>query len=58
MSRLTPEQRLATFLAFRMDLPLTEVARLTGTSVAGVKMRLMRARRAGTHLQAAQKRVL
>lgn len=46
MSRLTPEQRLATFLAFRMDLPLTEVARLTGTSVAGVKMRLMRARRA------------
>lgn len=46
MSRLTPEQRLATFLAYRMDLPLSEVARLTGSTVAGVKMRLMRARRA------------
>jgi RNA polymerase sigma-70 factor (ECF subfamily) len=46
MRRLTPEQRLATFLAYRMDLPLAEVARLTGTSVAGVKMRLVRARRA------------
>lgn len=45
MRRLTPEQRLATFLAYRMDLPLAEVARLTGTSVAGVKMRLVRARR-------------
>jgi RNA polymerase sigma-70 factor (ECF subfamily) len=46
MARLTPEQRLVTFLAYRMDLPLSEVARLTGSTVAGVKMRLMRARRA------------
>ena len=46
MARLTPEQRLATFLAYHMDLPLSEVARLTGSSVAAVKMRLVRARRA------------
>jgi RNA polymerase sigma factor (sigma-70 family) len=45
MARLTPEQRLATFLAYQMDLPLSEVAKLTGSSVAGVKMRLHRARR-------------
>jgi RNA polymerase sigma factor (sigma-70 family) len=45
MARLTPRQRLTTFLAYQMDLPLVEVARLTGSSVPGVKMRLHRARR-------------
>jgi RNA polymerase sigma factor (sigma-70 family) len=42
---LTPEQRLVTFLVYQVDLPLAEVARLTGSSVAAVKMRLHRARR-------------
>jgi RNA polymerase sigma-70 factor (ECF subfamily) len=46
MAALSPEQRLVTFLAYGMDLPLGEVARLTGSTVAGVKMRLHRARRA------------
>jgi DNA-directed RNA polymerase specialized sigma subunit len=46
MAALTPDQRLVTFLAYGMDLPLGEVARLTGSTVAGVKMRLHRARRA------------
>jgi RNA polymerase sigma-70 factor (ECF subfamily) len=45
MARLSPQQRLVTFLAYQMDLPLSEVARLTGSSVPGVKMRLHRARR-------------
>lgn len=43
---LSPEQRLCMFLTYQMDLPLGEVAELTGSSVAGVKMRLHRARRA------------
>jgi len=43
---LTPEQRLVAFLVYEADLPLAEVARLTGSSVAAVKMRLHRARRA------------
>jgi RNA polymerase sigma-70 factor, ECF subfamily len=43
---LTPEQRLCMFLTYHMDLPLGEVAELSGSSVAGVKMRLHRARRA------------
>ena len=46
ISGLTPEQRLVTFLAYQVDLPLAEVARLTGSSVPAVKMRLHRARRA------------
>ena len=45
MAVLSPEQRLATFLAYGMDLPLGEVAKLTGSTVAGVKMRLHRVRR-------------
>jgi RNA polymerase sigma factor (sigma-70 family) len=46
ISGLTPEQRLVTFLAYQVDLPLADVARLTGSSVPAVKMRLHRARRA------------
>jgi RNA polymerase sigma factor (sigma-70 family) len=46
MAALSPEQRLVTFLAYGMDLPLGEVAKLTGSTLAGVKMRLHRARRA------------
>jgi RNA polymerase sigma-70 factor (ECF subfamily) len=46
LRQLTPEQRLVTFLVYELDLPLAEVARLTGSSVAAVKMRLHRARRA------------
>ena len=42
---LTPEQRLVMFCAYYLDLPHGEIARLTGTSVAGVKMRLHRARK-------------
>lgn len=45
MAALSPEQRLVTFLAYGMDLPLGEVAKLTGSTVAGVKMRLHRVRR-------------
>jgi RNA polymerase sigma factor (sigma-70 family) len=45
MRALTPEQRLCMFLTYHMDLPLSEVAELTGSSVAGVKMRLHRDRR-------------
>lgn len=45
MAALSPEQRLVTFLAYGMDMPLGEVARLTGSTVAGVKMRLHRVRR-------------
>src|SRR4051794_40299863 len=45
MAALSPEQRLVTFLAYGMDMPLGEVAKLTGSTVAGVKMRLHRVRR-------------
>jgi RNA polymerase sigma factor (sigma-70 family) len=45
MAALSPEQRLATFLAYGMDMPLGEVAKVTGSTVAGVKMRLHRVRR-------------
>src|SRR5947209_3649863 len=43
---LTPEQRLCMFLTYHMDLPAREVARLPGSSLPAVKMRLNRARRA------------
>jgi RNA polymerase sigma-70 factor (ECF subfamily) len=43
---LSPEQRLAVFLAYQADLPLREVADLTGATVPTVKVRLHRARRA------------
>jgi RNA polymerase sigma factor (sigma-70 family) len=42
---LSPEQRLAMFLTYHVDLPLTEVARMSGCSVAAVKVRLHRARK-------------
>jgi RNA polymerase sigma factor (sigma-70 family) len=45
LATLTPEQRLVMFCAYYLDLPHGEIARLTGTSVAGVKMRLHRARK-------------
>jgi RNA polymerase sigma-70 factor (ECF subfamily) len=43
---LPPEQRLAVFLHYYADLPVREVARLSGASVATVKVRLHRARKA------------
>jgi RNA polymerase sigma-70 factor (ECF subfamily) len=43
---LSANQRLAVFLAYQADLPLSEVAHLTGSSVAAVKVRLHRARKA------------
>jgi RNA polymerase sigma-70 factor (ECF subfamily) len=46
LAALSPEQRLAVFLAYHADLPLREVAQLSGSSVATVKVRLHRARRA------------
>jgi RNA polymerase sigma-70 factor, ECF subfamily len=42
---LSPEQRLAIFLTYHADLPLNEVARISGCSVAAVKVRLHRARK-------------
>jgi RNA polymerase sigma-70 factor, ECF subfamily len=42
---LSPEQRAAVFLHYFADLPVSEVARLTGSSTAAVKVRLHRARR-------------
>ena len=43
--RLSPDQRLAVFLHYVADLPVRETARLTGSPVATVKVRLHRARR-------------
>jgi RNA polymerase sigma-70 factor, ECF subfamily len=43
---ITPEQRLAVFLTHHADLPLREVAELSGCSTATVRVRLHRARRA------------
>jgi RNA polymerase sigma-70 factor (ECF subfamily) len=45
LQQLSPEQRLAVFLAYYADLPTREVARLSGTSTAAVKVRLHRARK-------------
>jgi RNA polymerase sigma-70 factor (ECF subfamily) len=42
---LTPAQRASVYLHYRMDLPVREVARLTGMSTASVKVHLMRGRR-------------
>ena len=42
---LSPEQRVAVFLHYVADLPVSEVARLTGSSATAVKVRLHRARR-------------
>jgi RNA polymerase sigma-70 factor (ECF subfamily) len=43
---LSPDQRAAVFLHYFADLPVREVARLSGSPVATVKVRLHRARRA------------
>ncbi len=42
---LSANQRLVVFLTYQADMPLSEVARLTGSSVAAVKVRLHRARK-------------
>jgi RNA polymerase sigma-70 factor (ECF subfamily) len=43
---LSPDQRVAVFLYYFADLPVNEVARLSGSTSATVKVRLHRARRA------------
>ena len=43
---LSPDQRVAVFLHYFADLPVGEVARLSGSPVTTVKVRLHRARRA------------
>ncbi len=45
LRRLSPEQRVAVFLHYYADLPISEVARLSGSPSATVKVRLHRARR-------------
>jgi RNA polymerase sigma-70 factor (ECF subfamily) len=45
MRVLSPGQRAAVFLRYQADLPVTEVARLMGTSSAVVRVHLMRGRR-------------
>ena len=42
---LSPAQRAAVYLHYRVDLPVREVAHLTGMSTAAVKVHLMRGRR-------------
>jgi RNA polymerase sigma-70 factor (ECF subfamily) len=43
---LSPDQRVAVFLHYYADLPVREVARLSGSTPATVGVRLHRARRA------------
>jgi RNA polymerase sigma-70 factor (ECF subfamily) len=45
LKRLSPDQRIAVFLHYYADLPISEVAKLSGSSSATVKVRLHRARR-------------
>ena len=45
LRELTPAQRAAVYLHYRVDLPVREVARVTGMSSAAVKVHLMRGRR-------------
>ena len=45
LKELTPAQRAAVYLHYRADMPVREVAHLTGMSVASVKVHLMRGRR-------------
>jgi RNA polymerase sigma factor (sigma-70 family) len=45
LRELTPAQRAAIYLHYRLDLPVREVARMTGMSTASVKVHLMRGRR-------------
>jgi RNA polymerase sigma-70 factor, ECF subfamily len=44
LRQLSPNQRAAVFLFYQADLPVREVARLMGTSVAAVKVHLHRGR--------------
>lgn len=45
LKELTPAQRAAVYLHYRADLPVREVAYLTGMSTAAVKVHLVRGRR-------------
>jgi RNA polymerase sigma-70 factor (ECF subfamily) len=45
LRQLSPSQRAAMYLFYRADLPVSEVARIMGTSSAAVKVHLMRGRR-------------
>jgi RNA polymerase sigma-70 factor, ECF subfamily len=45
LRHLPPAQRAAVYLHYRADLPVKEVAHLTGMSSAAVKVHLMRGRR-------------
>jgi RNA polymerase sigma-70 factor, ECF subfamily len=45
LRRLSPSQRAAIVLHYHADLPVREVAKLTGSSVASVKVHLSRGRR-------------
>jgi RNA polymerase sigma-70 factor (ECF subfamily) len=46
LARLSPRQRASIYLHYIADLPVKEVARLMGTSVAAVKVHLFRGREA------------
>jgi RNA polymerase sigma-70 factor (ECF subfamily) len=45
LRQLSPSQRAAVYLHYEADLAVREVASLMGTSVAAVKVHLMRGRR-------------
>jgi RNA polymerase sigma-70 factor, ECF subfamily len=45
LRELTPAQRAAVYLHYRADLPVREVAHITGMSSAAVRVHLMRGRR-------------
>jgi len=45
LRELTPAQRAAVYLHYRADLPVREVAHITGMSSAAVKVHLMRGRK-------------
>jgi RNA polymerase sigma-70 factor (ECF subfamily) len=45
LRHLSPAQRAAVYLHYQADLPVREVARLTGTSSASVKVHLSRGRK-------------
>jgi RNA polymerase sigma-70 factor (ECF subfamily) len=48
LARLSPRQRASIYLHYIADLPVKEVARLMGTSVAPVKVHLFRGREAAS----------
>src|SRR6478672_9147430 len=45
LGRLAPDQRLAIFLVYYADMPVREVATLTGSTPVAVRIRLHRARK-------------